>query len=782
MTWSASDEDLTAIVAAMTKDEKIGLLSGHGLWRTDGIERLGVPPILMTDGTYGVRYSVEQIDGVEAGRSQLELFLGVVNQGEPSGVEAAFGSTRPATCFPNGSSLACAWDVALAYELGEALAAECQAFGVNLLLGPGINIRRTPLAGRSYEYYSEDPMLTGDIAAAVIAGLQDNGVGAALKHFACNNSEVQRTTMDSVVDERALREIYLAGFKRAIDKSAPWTVMSSYNRLNGVQTAQSAWLLTEVLRNEWGYDGVVVSDWHGIKDRPAALLAGNDLDMPESGARKVDLSDAIADGSVTDAHLDCSCLRVLRLVRRAKNGERPHAVCDFDKHHALARRMAAESIVLLKNEAQLLPIDTAKIRRIAVVGEGAASPVIQGSGCATTRPTQVDVPLEAIRLLAGDAAVSYHSFEDFGSRNSESEQAVAAAEVVLVFANTAVGYDGEGSDRQHLSLDEGQDELIARLARVNSRIAVIVASPDAVEMPWIDQVAAVIATFFPGQGGGQALADVIFGEQNPCGKLTVTFPVRLEDTPGLLTYPGENDRHVYSEGIFVGYRYYDRRRIEPLFPFGFGLSYSSFAYEKLSIDADSVGEEGRLTVSFEITNTGSWAGKEIAQVYCRPHAPRLHRPVRELKGFAKVALAPGETKRVEVLLDGKDLRYFDPQNAQWLLDPGPMTIEIGASSRDIRLAATVEVEAKRAPRSRLSVDSQPYRVFEHAIARDRLKDFLEHELALGEAEAARVLDFCSTSFLGIYNTLLWAVGDRISKTGLAAVLERINEELSGDPT
>ncbi|CAH2409668.1 glycoside hydrolase family 3 protein [Mesorhizobium escarrei] len=366
--WDVSDSDLSSLVDEMTSEEKADLLTGKGLWRTAANYRLNIPEIIMTDGTYGVRYSIDQIDGINDERTNLEQFLSVVNQRADQPLAPDFSSTRPATCFPNGSAFGCSWDVDLAYELGRVLAAECQAFGVNLLLGPGINIRRTPLGGRSYEYYAEDPVLAGDLAASVINGLQKNGVGASLKHFACNNSEIQRTTMSSDVDERALREIYLAGFERAIRKSNPWTVMSSYNRLNGVQAAESHWLLTKVLRDEWNYDGLVVSDWHGIKDRPAAAIAGNDLDMPESRSRRRRLLAAMENGSVPMAAVDQSCIRILELVRRAKGGERRDATFDLEANHELARKMAAESIVLLKNEGPLLPLPPG-LKRIVVIGK-----------------------------------------------------------------------------------------------------------------------------------------------------------------------------------------------------------------------------------------------------------------------------------------------------------------------------------------------------------------------------------------------------------------------------
>jgi beta-glucosidase len=780
MTWNISDKELDALVGQMTLEEKIAMVSGHGLWRTAANYRLNIPEVLMTDGTYGVRYSIEQIDGAQDSDSQLAMFLSVVNADLSRGVEGAFGSTRPATCFPNGSSFACSWDVELAHELGEALAAECQAFGVNILLGPGINIRRTPLAGRSYEYYSEDPVLTGEIAAAVINGLQENGVGASLKHFACNNSEVQRTTMSSVVEERALREIYLAGFERAIRKSKPWTVMSSYNRLNDVQAAENHWLLTEILRDDWGYDGVVVSDWHGIKDRPASMNAGNDLDMPESGARKQELLEAVEAGRVPMQTLDRSCLRLLKLVRMARNGIKPNAIADHKKHHALSQRMAAESIVLLKNESALLPINPETIRKIAIVGAAATDPVIQGSGCATTRPSEVDIPLDEIRRLAAGASVSYHAIGDFAAGSNTEQAALAdidAADVVLFFGNTEVGYDGEGSDRTHLDLNDDQDELIAALSRRNRKFAVILATPDAVAMPWIDQASAVLAVFFGGQGSGRAIADVLFGKQNPCGKLTVTFPVQLEDTPGFLTYPGENNRHIYSEGIHVGYRSYDKRKLAPLFPFGFGLSYSAFEYSNISVDADRINAAGTIEVSFDVTNTGKVAGKEIAQLYTRAHAPRLIRPLRELKGFAKVNLDPGETKRVNIVIEARDLRYYDPDYGQWLLDAGKLSIEIGASSRDIRLEKTLDVDAAALPSTILNVESQPFMVLEQEFARKRFGAFLKDQLDIDDEEAEKMLEYCAGSFLGIYNTVAWVAGDKISKADMAKFLNGLNKEM-----
>jgi beta-glucosidase len=770
MAWAVSDLELRLLVDRMTAEEKVNLLSGRGLWRTAANYRLNIPEILMTDGTYGVRYSIEQIDGSDDGASSLEQFLSIVNQRANSRVETAFGSTSPATCFPNGSCFGCAWDRDLAYELGTALAAECQALGVNLLLGPGINIRRTPLAGRAYEYYGEDPVLTGDLAAGVIRGLQEHGVGASLKHFACNNSEVQRTTMSSEVDSRALREIYLAGFERAIRAGDPWTVMSSYNRLNGAQTAESHWLLTQVLREEWGYQGVVISDWHGIKDRPASLRAGNDLDMPESRARKQALLGAIAEREIDPALLDRACLRVLTLIRRARGGEQRSATVDLAAHHAIARRMAAESIVLLRNEGAALPLPRGGLERILVIGQGARQPAIQGSGCATTRPAFVDEPLAEIMARAGaGTAVVHHAEAD-----AAALAAAGTADAVIVFATVEDGYDGEGSDRTHLHLAAEQDAAIARFAAAGRRVIVVLTTPDVVEMPWIDQVAGVLAAFFAGQGFGAAIAAILFGEQTPCGKLSVTAPRRLEDTPAFLHYPGENGRHPYAEGLYVGYRYYDRRRMEPLFPFGFGLSYTHFAYGDLRLDRTHIADGDRLTVSLDVTNTGPFAGKEIVQIYARPVSPRLHRPLRELKGFAKVALAPGETRRVSIAIPARDFRYFDPARGGWLLDEGELVLEAAASSRDIRLTASVACAAPGGAKAPLSLDSQTLLFIADPVARDRLLAFFRRRLAVTAEGAEQVLAYCGSSFLGLQNTISWFSGEEITREEVAAVVAEIN--------
>ncbi|WP_421869512.1 beta-glucosidase family protein [Pararhizobium sp.] len=775
-----TQDDLTLLVDQMTVAEKADLLSGRGLWKTAAIERLGIPPILMTDGAYGVRYSTTQIDAGDSDDNSLQGFLALVNQ-QADDAGTMFGTTRPATCFPNGNLLGCSWDVDLAYRMGAALAAECQNFGVHLLLGPGINTRRTPLAGRAYEYYSEDPVINGDLAAALICGLQDNGVGASLKHFACNNSEIDRTTTSSDVDERALREIYLAGFERAIEKGKPWTVMSAYNPVNGIHATQNPWLLTTVLREEWGYAGLVLSDWHAIKDRPASLTAGTDLDMPESKPRKAQLLAAIETGKVDRETVDAACVRVLELVQRCKANERPGIPVDLEDHHVLSRQIAAESIVLLRNENAALPLDVTASPQILVVGNGAIAPVIQGSGSATTNPYRVDIPFEQICKRAGEPCTIRHmpfDVDDATAIASAINTVLHAAEdsdVVVVFSENAKSRNGEGNDRDTLKLLKGHDDLISALAAAGRRVIVVLSIPDTVEMPWLDEVDAVLACFFPGQGGGEAIARVLFGDQNPCGKLSASMPVRIEDIPGWHTYPGDHGRHVYSEGIFVGYRYYDLKAITPAFPFGHGLSYTEFSYETMSLDKEVITPGGSCTVTVTIRNTGKAAGKEIVQLYIQPIEPGLKRPVRELKTFAKVQLEPGEAKTIELTLQPRDFQYFDVARAQWVLDADAFVVEAAASSRDVRLSRTIACKSQIFPPEKLSPQSPPSLVFSHPEAETILRDFLKTKLSLSDEEAAAILDQVRGSFLGFYDTLSWFVGDSVPEGEIAVVLEKLNE-------
>jgi beta-glucosidase len=778
--FQPSQDEIISLVGQMTVAEKVDLLSGRGLWKTAAIERLGIPSVVMTDGAYGVRYSTTQIDAGDSDEDSLQAFLELVGQqADASG--GMFGTTRSATCFPNGNLLGCSWDVDLAYRMGAALAAECQDFGVHLLLGPGINIRRTPLAGRAYEYYSEDPVISGDLAAAVISGLQDNGVGASLKHFACNNSEIERTTTSSDVDERALREIYLAGFERAIEKSAPWTVMSSYNPLNGVQAAENHWLLTSVLREEWGYDGLVVSDWHAIKDRGAALLAGTSLDMPESQPRKARLRAAIEAGDVALEAVDAACVQVLAFVRRCKMNEQRDVTADLEEHHALSRAIAAESIVLLRNQDRTLPLDPKKLGRLLVVGDGAVVPIIQGSGSATTNPYRIDSPFTQIAARAS-VGLDLQHLPFSSAADADTDEAIKAivdaaltADAIVVFAENEKSRHGEGNDRDTLQLAPSHDALIHALAASGRKVIVVLSMPDAVEMPWLGQVDAVLASFYAGQGGGEAIARVLFGEQNPCGKLSGSMPTRMQDIPGWHTYPGEHGRHPYSEGIFVGYRFYDFKTIAPAFPFGHGLSYTTFAYEDIKLDRTEITPGAGCTASVTIRNTGTVAGKEIVQLYIRPVKPGLKRPIRELKSFAKLHLEPGEVKTVTLGLVARDFQYFDMSRSAWVLDAEAFVIEAAASSRDIRVSVALPCRREAPTLPTISPNSPTALVFSHPKAEAALVRFFIAKLSISEAEATELLIKTKGSFLGFYDTLSWYVGDSIKETDISEVFLKLND-------
>lgn len=775
-------KDFHAIIAAMTVEEKVALLSGSGLWRTASFPQHDISDIVMTDGTYGVRYSTSQIEQGE--NWHISDFLAVIGQSageveqeeQKGGSEALFSKSKPATCFPNGSTLACSWDVDLVYQMGEALAKECQEMGVGILLGPGINIRRTPLAGRGYEYYSEDPVVSGDIAAALINGLQDGGVGASLKHFAANNSEYRRTEMDSVVEERALREIYLSGFKRAIDKSNPWTVMSSYNRLNGVQTSQHHWLLTEVLRNEWRYDGLVMSDWYGIKDRPASLLAGNDLAMPETQRDKLELLQAIERGEIPAEVLDSACMRMLTLVDKVQQHRKPGTKANYPQHHRLAQQLATESMVLLKNEDNILPLQARQHTNIAVLGKPAQEPVIQGSGCATTVPYMLDRPLDEIFEVAGN---DFHVDYAVGTPddNHVDPQALAdavelasKADVAVVFVSTAIGEDGENGDRKDLNILPSHEALIRAVAKVQPNLVVVLANSDAVVMPWLTDCKALLETFFAGQGMGRAVADILFGRANPCGKLTVTVPNTLEETPAWLGYPGENLRHHYSEGLYVGYRYYDRRKLTPQFPFGFGLSYSKFSYARLATSVTELAEGQPLTVNVEVTNCGDRAGKEIVQLYLTAPQGDLAREVLALKAFAKVHLEAGESKMVTMTLEWQDFACFHPGMADWVVDPGLYQLHVARSSRDIALSTVVKLCAKPYYLP-LKVDNSLQQLLATPPAFDRVVKLLVSKNALPEALMREKLTAIAPDlFCGLFIALTEFLAIDITQQELAAAL------------
>jgi len=685
--------DPAALLAELTLEEKTSLLSGSGFWHTRAIDRLGIPSIMVSDGPHGLRKQPGPGDHVGSGESV------------------------PATCFPPAAALGSSFDADLVRRVGAAIGAEARAQGVAVVLGPGINIKRTPLCGRNFEYLSEDPLVSGVLGAALVAGIQSQGVGASLKHFAANNQETDRLRVSAVVDERTLREIYLAGFERVVRTAAPWTVMCSYNRINGVYASQDRWLLTEVLRDEWGFDGLVVSDWGAVDDPVAAVAAGLDLEMPSSqGAGPRRILEAVESGASSAAVVDLATERVLRLVGRALADNGPAGAPDDAGHHALAREVAGQCVVLLKNDGDLLPLAPG-LGHVAVVGEFARSPRFQGAGSSKVTPTRVDDALRTLLARLGDG-VQVDFAAGFGVDDPEADdaallagavEAATGAEVVLAFLGLPASFESEGFDREHMDLPSQQLRVLDAVRAVNDRVVVVLANGSVVATAeWEDRADAILEGWLGGQAGGAAIVDVLVGDVNPSGRLAETIPLRLSDTPAFANFPGADSQVVYGERIFVGYRHYDLVDRPVSFPFGHGLSYTTFGYTELQVSVvdgsdasvDWRGAE-RMRVSVRVTNTGDRAGKEVVQLYVAALDTAPPRPVRELRGFEKVALDPGASVEVSFVLCDRDLSRWSTRAHGWVLDPGSFEVAVGASSRDIRLATTVAVEA---PRTALPLD------------------------------------------------------------------------------
>lgn len=661
--------DSATLLSQLTVEEKAAICTGQTAWLTVPVERLGIPSIWVADGPHGVRKTPSMAT-----------------------------ESLPATCFPTASALAATWDRDLIYELGQALADECIALGVDVLLGPGNNMKRTPLCGRNFEYFSEDPYLGGEMAARFINGVQSKGVGTSLKHYVANNQEYKRMSTSAEVDERTLREIYLAGFEIAVKQAQPWTVMCAYNLINGTYGSEHYHLLTEVLKDEWGFQGLVVSDWGAVHDRAVALRAGLDLEMPgPRPARTQAVIDAVQAGELDESVLDAAVERILRIVDKAQQTPKGDTEFDAAAHHALARRLAGEAIVLLKNKGDLLPLHD--VTSLAVIGLTAQEPRFQGGGSSHINPTQVDVPFEELQKLAGDASLTYapgYTMEPGFDQAliDEAVQAAGAADVALLYIGLPDWKETEGIDRPDMALTEQQIALIKAVCAQQPRSVVILNSGSALEMgDWIDGPAAVLQAWFMGQAGGGAIADVLFGVVNPGGRLAETFPHRLRDTPAYINFPGENGVVRYGEGVFIGYRYYDARELPVQFPFGYGLSYTTFEYSNLAFSAEQITDQDSLTVALDVTNTGQRAGKTVVQVYVGDREARVARPPKELKGFAKLTLAPGATERIEITLPPRAFQFYDTAYGRWLAETGEFDILVGASSADIRLTGTVHLEA-----------------------------------------------------------------------------------------
>ena len=669
--------DVELVFSELTLAEKAALVSGADVWHTVPIERLGVPAIMCSDGPHGLRAQLEGHD------------------------HAGLLASVPATCFPTASALASSWDVELIREVGGAIAREARRLNVSVVLGPGVNIKRSPLCGRNFEYLSEDPCLAGELGLAMVDGVQSQGVGTSVKHFAANNQEDDRLRVSSDVDERTLREIYLPAFERIVEAGAPWTVMCGYNKLNGVYCSEHHWLLTEVLRDEWGWDGVVVSDWGAVHDRVAAIRGGLDWEMPPDLERSpAAVEEAVRSGQLEPAVLDTSVRRMLTLIARGSAVHATEDAVDFDVHHALSRRAAAASIVLLKNEGNVLPL--AAEGTVAVIGEFARTARFQGAGSSQVNPTRVDVLLEELTTLLGEHRVTFAA--GYGIEDTSNDDALLGAAVglageagvVVCVLGLPASYESEGYDRSHIELPGNQTRLLTAVTAANPNVVVVLVNGSVVRMSdWVAIVPAILECWLGGQAAGGAIAEVLTGLTEPGGRLAETVPVALNDIPSTLNFPGDSQHVRYGEGLFIGYRAHDRLEQEVTFPFGHGLSYTTFELADLSVEQSGQVEAGdlRATVSVTVTNTGNRMGSQVVQVYVADNQSSVVRPVRELKGFAKVHLGPGLSERVSITLDQRAFSFWSERHRTWVVEAGDFTISAGTSSRELPLSQLVMVEA-----------------------------------------------------------------------------------------
>lgn len=674
-----SEDTIPQLLSELTLDEKCSLLSGSDFWHTQPVKRLGIPAAMLTDGPHGVRKQAVTTAGLD------------------------IGNAAPASCFPTAAGLASTWDPELLTEIGRALGRECRALGVHVLLGPGVNIKRTPLCGRNFEYFSEDPLLAGELAACLVRGVEAEGVGTSVKHFAANNQETDRMRISVEVDERTLREIYLAPFERVVATASPATLMCSYNRINGAYSSENPWLLTRVLRDEWGFDGLVMTDWGAVNDRVAGVRGGLDLEMPSSrGINDHLVAEAVRRGDLSEEILDRAVARVLRLVARhhqPSDGNTP----DLDAHHDLACRAAAASAVLLKNDEETLPLSG--LDDVVVIGELARTPRYQGAGSSRVNPTRLVSVLEALRQRAEVTFEPGYVLADSPTAGSDDEilrrAAVTAARgrIALMVLGLPSADESEGYDRSHIDLPATHIRLLREVAEVAERTVVLLANGSAVATAsWQDAADAILELWLGGQGGGEGAARLITGEVSPSGRLAETIPLRVEQLPAQLNFPGENGVLRYGEGIFIGYRGLQALGAHPSFPFGHGLTYTRFSYSDLVVEALEVTPELPLTapvlrVAFTVTNSGDRDGVAVPQLYLGHPTSAFARPVRELRGFSRLALGPGESERVTITVDRRTMSLWHTPSHSWQVEPGPVTVEIGESSADIRLRATATISA-----------------------------------------------------------------------------------------
>ncbi len=690
-------DDIKALVLKLTLKEKCSLVSGFDYWHTQPVKRLEIPSVMMTDGPHGLRKMDEN------------------------------KNTASATCFPSGAALASSWNRDLLEKIGAAIGEEAQAEEISIVLGPACNIKRSPLCGRNFEYFSEDPYLSGQMAKHHILGVQSQNVGTSLKHFCANNQETMRMRIDEEIDERTLREIYLFGFETAVKEARPATVMCSYNTVNGTPLARNKRLLTDVLRHEWGFEGFVMSDWGAIKERAECVAAGLDLEMPGcDGVFNDEIENAVLNGTLEIEKLDRAVERILSFVFEAVKRQKRGASYSAKKHDELAREAAAECMVLLKNEENVLPLR--REEKVLFVGGFAETPRYQGGGSSHIQPLKITSLLDALK----EENVDYSYCKGFSALTDEVDetleaQALAAAKTadkVVIMAGLPDIYESEGYDRVHMHLPPSQNRLIKRLSGVCSRLVVVLSNGSPVEMPWEPLAEGILEGYLGGQASGGAVFDILYGKKNPSGRLAETFPLRLEDNPSYLNFPGKREKVSYREGIYVGYRYYDKKKMPVLYPFGHGLSYTTFVYKDLELDEDEFEEEDVLTLRCTVTNTGSYAGAEVVQLYIAAPGVQEDRAPKELKGFCKVFLNPGESKKISFRLDARSFSYYSVEEKDWFCEPGMHRILIGSTSEDIRLEREIAVRPSKFLRLKVSPFMMVREVLEHPQARKEIEFFI----------------------------------------------------------
>lgn len=702
------ERNLKDLISQMTLEEKAGMCSGLDFWHLKNVDRLGIPSVMVSDGPHGLRKQDDKGD-----------HLGI-------------NDSIKAVCFPPACLSACSFDRELMTELGEAIGKEAQATDVSVVLGPAVNIKRSPVCGRNFEYYSEDPYLAGETAAAFINGVQSQHVGTSIKHFAANNQEFNRMSNSSEADERTLREIYFPAFETAVKKSQPYTVMCSYNRINGTYASENPWLLTDVLRDEWGFEGYVMSDWGAVNERVPALKAGLELEMPSSGGvNDQEIIKAVQDGTLDEAVLDRAVERILRISFQWLDNKKEQPFT-MEADHDFARHTAEQSMVLLKNE-NVLPLKAEE--KVAFIGGFAKKPRFQGGGSSHINSFRVSSALDAVSKMAEISGnVSYA--EGFPADQDVYDEALAAeaieaarkADKAVIFAGLPDSFESEGYDRTHMRLPECQNRLIAEILKARPETIIVLHNGSPVEMPWLSDVKGLLEAYLGGQAVGEAVVNILYGKVNPSGKLAETIPYKLSDNPSYLNF-GDGEKTIYHEGVFVGYRYYDTKEMPVAFPFGYGLSYTTFKYGNLKLDKKELTDQDTLTVSVDVTNTGAVAGKEIVQLYVRDDTHACMRPDKELKGYEKVSLEPGETKTVTMTLDHRSFAWYNTDLKDWYAASGNYEVLIGASSRDIRLFETVRMHSSVKPPLKLHLNTTLGELFSDERTREYgqfLKNKMDH--------------------------------------------------------